>query len=148
MQRIWNAKPRTIAVVALTLAYLTLYVLSGRFHIDASSPWLGLYLYRGIAGVCIPTRSSHLLDWNVSCVGDGIEKWRYLDSTHFRYDVGMVGHFTTAMPAWVVFLIPAAMLAKKVIFRKRDSSLCSNCGYQLSGLVTTICPECGRDSAK
>jgi hypothetical protein len=146
VRRIRKVRPWTFVTFALTVAYLVLYALSGRFYINASSPCLGFYLYRGIAGVGMPTRSSHLLDWNVSCAGDGIEKWRYFDSTYFAYDVSMVGHFSTAMPAWVILLIPAAMLAKRMMSRKREPSLCSCCGYQLAGLLTTVCPECGNDT--
>jgi len=57
--------------------------------------------------------------------------------------------------AWIVVLVTAA-LAVAVYVRGRkvrqrqewiDTGHCAECGYDLQGLTTSACPECGRDAA-
>jgi hypothetical protein len=48
-----------------------------------------------------------------------------------------------ALPAWPAALSAALGLLALAPRRRRQGS-CTTCGYDLSGLPTGVCPECGR----
>jgi hypothetical protein len=48
------------------------------------------------------------------------------------------------IPVWALFA--ACLLATIVLFRRYrglPTGLCQNCGYDLTGNVSGVCPECG-----
>ena len=56
---------------------------------------------------------------------------------------------TFEAPVWfvssVLFLLPLTMIGKPILlkWRRRGKGLCLECGYNLTGNVTGVCPECG-----
>lgn len=88
----------------------------------------------------------------------GIIRWRFADGFNlvtggpellwipFRYRWGVDG--LIALPLWP---IPATLVARAVWRWRRSPrsgpGLCRTCGYDLSGNVSGVCPECGNATA-
>lgn len=70
-------------------------------------------------------------------------------TNHFgvRYNVYTYDGSDLSVPTWYLLLPAAGWLALTLIARHRDrrraASACRSCGYDLTGNVSGVCPECG-----
>jgi hypothetical protein len=71
----------------------------------------------------------------------------------WRPDIKRIGTTITmcSLPLWPMFVLFAAYPAVAFIrgplrrWRRRRKGLCTACGYDLTGNVSGVCPECGSD---
>jgi hypothetical protein len=63
----------------------------------------------------------------------------------FRYTRWSDGSGEVGVPLWAIGLAAAFFgLASLVPRRRPESCQCPTCGYDLTGNVSGVCPECGR----
>lgn len=65
------------------------------------------------------------------------EVWQLSKVRHFRVGVSLLAGLVATYPATAFIRGPLRR------YRRRKRGLCVNCGYNLTGNVSGICPECG-----
>ena len=65
--------------------------------------------------------------------------WREYSLPDFALPAAIAA--TAALPMWQAIRFTARRLARQ---RRRRVGLCTSCGYDLTGNVSGVCPECGR----
>jgi hypothetical protein len=76
----------------------------------------------------------------VGLVGLG---WAYLDPSRLEGTLGE--YLLTTLIAFLFAAYPTAALIRGPMrrWKRRRNGLCINCGYNLTGNVSGVCPECG-----
>ena len=71
---------------------------------------------------------------------------------HFRCAKRHAGFYEVVVPQWIILglfgVLPAARIARWRRLRRRAGvNTCRHCGYDLTGNVSGVCPECGQRGA-
>lgn len=147
--------PRTLRRRSIALLILSLlgYYASARVRAYVSyqgwsSPKYSLTLFCGVVRL---ERDPTMVEagsgwyWSSSLYGFGLETpWR---PYHTRWGSGVIATHGVAIPLWPIPIgaLCLACYSHGLVRggRARDHGRCAACGYDLRGLGTGMCPECG-----
>jgi len=117
-------------------------IADGRWHLGH---WI-VHLYRGDLWISSgDPLISHQWGWEATRVRDGPEFWF---GSAPRLQIGRPSEgtvrFFCGSPLWLLLLITVLPIAVS-FWRRRWPMLghCRTCGYDLTGNVSAVCPECG-----
>jgi hypothetical protein len=78
---------------------------------------------------------------------DMTEDGRMVPWSQTTWDIDLLGFIANSIFFTLMVIIPCLLipmlLEKRRYIRRLEGGLCGNCGYDLRGTVSGICPECG-----
>ncbi len=80
-------------------------------------------------------------------VGPGFEiEWNVRGFAPIRYSAAHIPYRKLVIALALLAVYPACRLTHHVVtrYRKRPHGLCLSCGYDLTGNISGVCPECGQ----
>ena len=101
----------------------------------------GRYIYGLFAGSIGVERGSHRVEWSLG------ERW--LDWKDFAETWHGWIKWRPGSHLWIPLWIPLGLFGAPTAYlwfldrRRPDKSKCTNCGYNLTGNISGVCPECG-----
>lgn len=106
------------------------------------SAWIGLR-----SGSVVVGRA-----WTSGALNRGVYRYTWVDDGHFDFStsawpnrIDFISGPALLIPLWIPFvlvLLPTLLLFW-VDLQRRFRGSCLNCGYDLTGNVSGVCPECG-----
>ena len=149
-----------IVVFALLVVMVWVDVSAWRVMSAANDSFSGRFLYvgLGLAGLAIGIWCGFYLEYQVSPT---LRFFSFpIPVAVFHLEGGQWVDFVTPMPivlalldvAFVTVFFPFPLSLKAVLRRRRATrrslqGLCVNCGYNLTGNVSGVCPECGEKAS-
>ena len=128
---------------------LTVWAASSLVFVEHRSAKVWARVGRGVVSIGVWRTTSPLWrGWSAGVLPEpGVLPWRWLPSSHevLHPSSPMVDADVLTIPLWIPFL--AIVLPTALLFwldrRRIPPGHCQKCGYNLTGNVSGVCPECG-----